>query len=232
MSNLGEADLHIFSALALALGLLVATADAAGAADREAGGQLASGGNAQGAAACVACHAPRPGPQQGGAPLLAGQAAEYIYKQLNDFASDKRQNPIMSPIAKALGDADRQNVAAYYGALNFSAPGTSANSVTSDQPQDTQKLLTIGNQAKGVQACGNCHGPNTAGEPPLNPQLAGQFASYTQAQLQAFRNGERRNDVAAVMREIASRLSDEDIASLSGYLASLPPTPATPPDRS
>ena len=34
------------------------------------------------------------------------------------------------------------------------------------------------------------------------------------------------------MREIASRLSDEDIASLSGYLASLPPTPATPPDLS
>jgi cytochrome c553 len=206
---------HLAALTAMLTACLAATSSAA--ADRQAGEQLASAGNGQGAMPCVTCHGSPSSAPQPTFPSLAGQPAEYLYKQLADYASGARQNPIMQPIATGLSDGDRQNVAEYYGSLPlaFAAAASAASSELG------RTLATTGSQGKPIQACANCHGPEGAGEPPLNPRLAGQSTDYTRAQLDAFHKGERTNDVAGVMREIAGQLSDQEVEALAVFFGSL-----------
>jgi cytochrome c553 len=53
------------------------------------------------------------------------------------------------------------------------------------------------------------------------PVLAGQFSAYIEAQLKAFRSGERANDPNRMMRTTAARLSDAEIKAVSDYIAGL-----------
>jgi cytochrome c553 len=75
--------------------------------------------------------------------------------------------------------------------------------------------------AKNMAACTACHGPDGSGIPAQFPRLAGQFAEYTSAQLRAFRVGERANDPNRMMRAVAEKLSDREIAAVSEYIAGL-----------
>jgi cytochrome c553 len=74
-----------------------------------------------------------------------------------------------------------------------------------------------------LQACNFCHGKAGAGDPPLFPYLAGQYAPYTELQMQLFKRGVRANDPLAVMRDIAEELSDEDIRAVALYFEWLRP---------
>jgi cytochrome c553 len=67
-----------------------------------------------------------------------------------------------------------------------------------------------------------CHGPTARGNPAANyPKLAGQHAAYTAAQLQAFKTGARANDANAIMRDVALKLTNEEIEEVSAYLQGL-----------
>ncbi len=57
--------------------------------------------------------------------------------------------------------------------------------------------------------------------PAQYPKLSGQFADYTEAQLKAFRSGERANDPNQMMRAIAARMSDQEIKAVADYVAGL-----------
>lgn len=50
-------------------------------------------------------------------PRLSGQHAAYLLAQLNSFASGKRPNAVMSPIAASLTPADRKAVSSYLATL-------------------------------------------------------------------------------------------------------------------
>ena len=50
-------------------------------------------------------------------PRLAGQVKDYLVKSVNDYKSDKRNDPMMSAIAKGLSDTDISNLAAFYSSL-------------------------------------------------------------------------------------------------------------------
>ncbi len=67
--------------------------------------------------------------------------------------------------------------------------------------------------------CASCHGKDGVGIADIYPNLAGQKAAYTELQLKAFRDGQRKNMMMAPM---AKPLSDEDIANLAAYYESLP----------
>ncbi len=69
-----------------------------------------------------------------------------------------------------------------------------------------------------AQACTVCHGPLGLSSAPDAPHLAGQPALYTAAQLRAYRSGARKHEVMAVM---AKPLTDDDIANLAAWFASL-----------
>ncbi|HYN27807.1 MAG TPA: c-type cytochrome, partial [Burkholderiales bacterium] len=84
-----------------------------------------------------------------------------------------------------------------------------------------RKLFRGGNAAIGVAACAGCHSPNGAGIPSQYPRLAGQHPEYVVAQLKAFRSGERANDFNNMMRAVAARLTDKEIAAVAEYLSGL-----------
>jgi cytochrome c553 len=164
---------------------------------------------------CVACHAADGSRGAPANPIIAGQHPEYLVKQLADFKSGKRDNPIMKGFASTLSEADMVNVAAFYGSKQ-AKPGFAKN----------KELVTLGEKIyrggiadKQVPACAGCHSPNGAGIPVQYPRLGGQHAEYTEAQLAAFRSGLRANSVP--MTAIAERLSDREIKAVSDYMAGL-----------
>lgn len=71
------------------------------------------------AQACAVCHGPMGLAINPGAPHLAGQPAVYLIEQMQDFKSGKRQNPVMSVIAKPLSQADILDLAAWYSSLEI-----------------------------------------------------------------------------------------------------------------
>ncbi len=152
-------------------------------------------------------------------PRLAGQFADYLQKQLDDYASGTRDNPIMANFAKALSEPQRAKYAARYASM--SAPYL-------PQPQSPGAVLARGHQlafqgdeSKRVQACNGCHGPEGVGVAHAAPYLAGQSAEYLASALKAFQQGTRKNDAGQLMRSVAQRLDDADITAVSGYFAGL-----------
>ncbi|RMD70219.1 MAG: cytochrome c [Gammaproteobacteria bacterium] len=65
--------------------------------------------------------------------------------------------------------------------------------------------------------CAGCHGPKGEGNP-VNPKIAGMPEKDFIAALKAYKSGERKHPS---MNAIAKGLSDEDIANLAAYYATL-----------
>ena len=195
----------------------VVAASAANPQDAQAGQQLAQQG-AGAAAACVGCHgANGEGNAQTGFPRLAGQGRLYVVHQLESYANGSRKNAVMQPIAAALNDTQRQQVAAYYAGLG-TPPGTNAPT-----PQREPVLASRGDDKRQLQACANCHGQQGVGDAAFNPYLAGQHASYLTAALAEWKSGDRNNDPSGQMPRIAKTLTDDDVKTLVQYYASLTP---------
>lgn len=169
---------------------------------------------------CSACHGADGNSTIGANPKLSGQSAVYLLKQLNDYAkpaADKsaRVNGIMTGILGQISADDRVHVTAFYAAQEHK-PGVARNADTLGLGQ---RIYRAGIPEKGVPACSGCHSPNAAGIPTQYPRLGGQHAEYAEAQLKAFRDGTRRNNVP--MMQIAPRLSDPEMKAVADYLAGL-----------
>lgn len=67
-------------------------------------------------AACMGCHGPNGKSASPAFPSLAGKDAAYLAQSLNDYKSGKKNNPMMSPQAKGLSDADIANISAFLAA--------------------------------------------------------------------------------------------------------------------
>lgn len=170
-------------------------------------------------AACIGCHGPNGNSMNGRYPVLAGQAATYIYFQLHDFKEGRRTDPTMSSIAASLTDDDILNLAVF-----FSSQIPIQNSYTLD-PQ----RVALGAQQVQKGSCTACHLAGLAGHNEI-PKLAGQQPDYVAKQLTAFRNSIRIYD-GGIMRNVTRMLSDDDILNLAHYIGSLPPvvSEAAPP---
>jgi cbb3-type cytochrome c oxidase subunit III len=186
------------------------------AADPAKGSTLYSNGDpSRGILACVACHGAAGNSTITQNPKLAGQHEAYIQKQLHNFKGPDRNNAIMTGIAKALGEDDVRNIAAYL-EQQKPAPGSARNKNTVDHGK---KIYRAGIAEKQVPACAGCHGPNGAGIPAQFARLAGQHQDYTIAQLTNFRTGTRAN--SAQMMSIGKRMSDEEMQAVADYIAGL-----------
>ena len=185
-------------------------------ADPAKGGTLYSNGDpSRGILACVACHGAAGNSTITQNPKLAGQHDAYIQKQLHNFKGPDRNNAIMTGIAKALGEDDVRNIAAYL-EQQKPAPGSARNKNTVDLGK---KIYRAGIAEKQVPACAGCHGPNGAGIPAQYARLAGQHQDYTIAQLTNFRTGTRAN--SAQMTAVGKRMSDEEMQAVADYIAGL-----------
>jgi cytochrome c553 len=183
--------------------------------DAARGALIAAQGVPKGAPACALCHAFNGSSDGSGAfPRLAGQSTPYLSGQLADYASGVRANAIMTPIAKALTSQEKADVAAYFAGVK----GAFLPLADVDQAlfKRGEQLAKVGDAAKGLQSCNNCHGPGGAGELPAIPYLAGQYAHYIAAQLRMWQRGLRKNSPEA-MAGIARRLDDADIAAVAAF---------------
>jgi cytochrome c553 len=163
-----------------------------------------------------------------GFPRLAGQATEYLRRQLESYANDTRRNAVMQPIAKALSAEQRLAAATYYSRIEPPPESASASASAPRGPAATagRRLAAVGDAQAGVQACANCHGPEGIGEGAY-PFLAGQHGSYLVAALTEWKDGSRDNDPSGQMQRIAKALGQDQIQTVAAYFASLPaPSPA------
>lgn len=166
---------------------------------------------------CAACHNADGNSIAPANPKLAGQHPEYLNKQLADFKSGERKSAVMAGMVAALSPEDMKNLGAFFGGQKAS-PGTAKDK---NLVALGQKIYKGGNQSSGVPACASCHGPNGAGIPVQFPRLAGQHGEYTLAQLKLFRSGERANDAAKMMRVIATKMTDQEMAAVAEYISGL-----------
>lgn len=166
---------------------------------------------------CAACHG-----ADGNSPLpewpkLAGMGERYIIEQIRHFQTGERQDPLMTPQAQALSEQDMRDVAAYY-ATQRMQPGGADETLA----EFGESIYRGGIMDKGVAACMACHGPAGDGIPAAGfPRIGGQHAVYVATQLQAYRAGERATDPNRMMRDVAERLSDEEIRAVSSYVEGL-----------
>jgi cytochrome c553 len=180
---------------------------------------------AQGVPACSSCHGSRgEGMPAQGAPRLAGLDADYLDRQLADFAAHRRRNAVMAPIASALTSPQRAALAACFAALPAAAAAAPAEAAPSPRGPE---LAVTGDWSHDVPACNACHGPGGEGVGSVTPPLVGQTQAYLFGQLMAFRSGEREG-VMGLMNGVAARLSEGDLRAAATYYGSLP-LPAEPP---
>ena len=198
---------------------------------------MVHGGSNPAALPCITCHgSDGKGMPAAGFPRLAGLPSAYIAKQLLDFRSGTRLNPIMQPIAAALSDDEMAAAASAYAAR----PKVNVIASTARPTEGTGAWLALrGAWDRNIPECTLCHGPDGVGVDSTFPPLAGQSALYIESQLKAWRGvagdsgkpqkagkkakaaPSRRNDPNSLMQHIARDLTDAEIKAVAEYFANL-----------
>ncbi len=166
-------------------------------------------------AVCAACHAADGNSSIPVNPKLAQQHPEYLVKQLQEFKSGKRANAIMSGFSAMLSDDDMRNISYWLAAK----PAKAGFSKDKEMVALGERIYRGGIADRQVPACAGCHSPNGAGIPSQYPRMGGQHADYTAAQLTAFRDGVRKNNLQ--MTQVSAKLNDREIRAVSDYIAGL-----------
>jgi cytochrome c553 len=145
-------------------------------------------------------------------PALAGQNANYTFKQLRDYFNGDRTNDSMTSIAKGLTEQDAADLAVWFAELPALKQKTSTQAVAI-----AEKMVKDGDGKRILPPCFVCHGADGQGEKLDIPGLAGQHADYFERTLMEYKNDQRHNDVYSRMRLISKQLSDDEIKALALY---------------
>ncbi|HRL99086.1 MAG TPA: c-type cytochrome [Acidovorax sp.] len=208
------ASLLTAAALAAPVFSAFAAGDAPAAAPKAAKPDLVKG-EASFTAVCAACHGADGNSAIAANPKLSQQHPEYLVKQLEEFKSGKRNDPVMKGFASALSEDDMKNIA-YWVTSKAAKPGFAKDK---DLVAMGERIYRGGIADRNIAACAGCHSPNGAGMPAQYPRLSGQHADYTATQLIAFRDGKRANSLQ--MTQVAAKLNDKEIKAVSDYIAGL-----------
>lgn len=97
---------------------------------------------------------------------------------------------------------------------------------------DAKKAAAKPDLARGqeisTQVCGACHTADGSRGLPANPIIQGQFPEYLVKQLTEFKSGKRDN---AIMKGMASTLSDDDMKNVAAFYASKQAKPGAAKDK-
>jgi cytochrome c553 len=136
-------------------------------------------------------------------PIIWGQQQYFLVKQLHDYRTGDRDNPIMAAMAKTLSQEDLRPVAAYFASKPWPAGHPAAAPAS---------------PPNGIAVCQICHQPNFVGGLPA-PRLAGQSYEYLIKQMNDFADGKRSNSMDMV--KIMSELPPSDREAIAHYIAGL-----------
>lgn len=179
---------------------------------------------AQRTLACTACHGAqgRAGPD-GYYPRIAGKPAGYLYNQLLNFRDGRRHYGLMTRLLDPLSDAYLLEIAQHFAALDLPYPDAPApRGVAPEALARGRQLALQGDAALRLPACAQCHGAALTGVQPNTPGLLGLPRDYLNAQLGAWRTGQRRAHAPDCMARIAQQLSPQDLNAVSTWLAAQP----------
>jgi cytochrome c553 len=182
---------------------------------------MARGDATRGAAlatTCNNCHGVNGISSDAAFPNLAGHSVAAIYKQLEDFKTGKRDTQVMGVFVAALSAQDILDLATHFGSL----PNPYAAATTPATDPAARSLVEAGSPMRNIASCAACHGP--MGYVQAAPELRGQQRAYLEEQMQAFKAGNRHNDISAQMRSVVRQLTSDEIGKLAAYYASFPGT--------
>ena len=180
--------------------------------------------------ACTACHG-REGraTQAGYFPRIAGKPAGYLYNQLVNFRDGRRRNAAMTHLLQHLSDDYLREIAAHFAGLDLPYAPPARSQAAPAVLERGATLVREGDARRELPACVQCHGTALLGVAPAVPALIGMPRDYLNAQLGAWRTGNRAAHAPDCMAEVARRLAPEDISALSQWLAAQPVPPGAKP---
>ncbi|MEO7159987.1 MAG: cytochrome C [Polaromonas sp.] len=178
---------------------------------------------AQRTLACTACHGPqgRAAPD-GYYPRLAGKPAGYLYNQLLNFREGRRHYGLMTQLIDPLSDAYLLEIAQYFSSLEVPYPAPLPSQAPAEVLRRGEQLVMHGDSGRKLPACVQCHGQAMTGVAPHIPGLLGLPRDYLNAQLGAWKAGQRRAHAPDCMKEVVDRLSLADIHAVASWVAAQP----------
>lgn len=207
----------IHHVLLAAVGLLAASTQSAFAAPQ------VEDSMAQRVLACTGCHgAQGRAASDGYYPRIAGKPAVYLYNQLLSFRDGRRQYTLMTKLLAPLSDAYLREIADHFAGLDLPYPPPQPATGGVDALSRGEELVRKGDAAQRIPACVSCHGQLLMGVAPAIPALIGMPRDYLNAQLGAWRTGNRHALEPDCMAQVAKLLKPDDISALSQWLAALP----------
>jgi cytochrome c553 len=161
---------------------------------------------------CTACHGQAGNSRSSAMPIIAGQDAAYLKKQIEDYAAGKRLSAEMEPYAKQVLNLGVDDVAAY-----FASRRREPTPIPS--PADA-----VARGRSAAAQCAGCHGPQGHGDAAkLIPSLAGQAPGYLREQMLLFKQDRRSPGDPAVtaVKALLKTIPDETLGDLAAYYSSL-----------
>ncbi|MBU1424492.1 MAG: cytochrome c4 [Gammaproteobacteria bacterium] len=165
---------------------------------------------------CAGCHNPDGNSIIPENPKLAGLDKKYIRRQLEAFKGGDRTNPTMSSIITMVDPKEFEDLADFFSKQKRTV-GTSDKADLLGQGRQVFEEGVIGT---GAPACMGCHGEDGSGDAKF-PRLNGQNAQYVVNQLMNFKSGTRANDAKGLMRAVAKRLNEQEMAAVAEYMSTL-----------
>ncbi len=152
---------------------------------------------------CASCHGANGKPTTTAVPIIWGQQANYLYKELHDYHSGARANPIMSPMVQSISLPDLRAMAKYFAADTW--------------PMAPAKVAARTPPASAAM-CKACHGQNFEGGDAA-PRLAGLSDQYLIGAMNGFADGSRTNNLD--MPGFMKALTKSERETIARYLSSL-----------
>jgi cytochrome c553 len=154
--------------------------------------------------ACATCHGVDGISTTADVPNLAGQRSAYLYRELHAYLSGARGNDTMNTAVKFLSADALINVAAYYASLDPAEPAMVSGAKDDVDPVQAGKAASAG--------CAGCHGELGISKTPGMPNLVGLDPKYLLTAMDAYKNGQRTNDVMKAMIAPVAEANQTNIA--------------------
>jgi cytochrome c553 len=129
---------------------------------------------------------------------------------------------LLEPLSGTAGDAYLMEIAQYFSRLDLPYPAPLPTTASPALLRQGPQLVMQGDAARQIPACVQCHGQAMTGVAPDIPGLLGLPRDYLNAQLGAWKAGQRRAPAPDCMKAVVARLTLDDINAVATWVAAQP----------
>ena len=162
---------------------------------------------------CADCHGINGMSTGEGLPNLAGQRTIYLYRILQDYQNDSRNDNSMKHVSRFLNDEAMLSVATYYASLTPARKPRVAEATEETEPLDANPFTGIDTT---IKKCTKCHGESGNSSASGMPNLTAQAPGYFITSMQAYVDGDRNHKL---MKKLVSKLGEQTIREMGVFYA-------------